>query len=552
MKKVLSIILTAALLCACVQVPALAGSLAAYLSDGPQFANQDGWNLVSFEANGPNRYSALGWANLPTIVSLKTVWERNGETVVHETGDQVLIAPGTFTWTIEDESVAQLVPAQVLPPEADLPSDYYTDGTHALLLCLREGKTVVTVTGPHGAVSKCGLVVMPEATSGPTPSDSGYTNDEIFTTDDDWTISFFSLDLNGEALNQEMGVGNTGTLQIHSSWYRDTDALVPETVSGYMNFAPEAFAWSVSDESVAVLRDDYPGTTARSLVALSEGYVTVTVTGPLGKWFTRPIFVLPIDEFDGGKPGDDTGKPPTFDKPKPWRIDVGGIVGGFLVDWLFKPFLRPFLSDDGGEWLDELGDRLKGWINKALRPVQWAVDTALDVAEAVMRAAAEAPPLSNPLYIMNYLYAYMLSVMYDIMAPLYYSIPFLESFTRGILERSGWKVPRIIPYKLYTGTSSGLLSTAQGYVDTAAIAFKREFNVKLYRQGAGQTTADFNVPSACPTGNAICNTTSNTIPGGCGIAELCEINHHKSGLMLARKKTSTGRVFRFVNFAICD
>jgi len=76
--------------------------------------------------------------------------------------------------------------------------------------------------------------------------------------------------------------------------------------------------------------------------------------------------------------------------------------------------------------------------------------------------------------------------------------------------------------------------------------------VKLYRQGAGQTTADFNVPSACSTGNAVCNTTNIASPGGCGLAATCVDYHHKSGLMLARKKTSTGRVFRFVNFAICD
>ena len=56
------------------------------------------------------------------------------------------------------------------------------------------------------------------------------------------------------------------------------------------------------------------------------------------------------------------------------------------MDWLFIPFLRPFLSDGGGDWLDELGDRIKEWIRRLLRPVQWVVD----VTGKAMRAAAAA------------------------------------------------------------------------------------------------------------------------------------------------------------------
>ena len=89
-----------------------------------------------------------------------------------------------------------------------------------------------------------------------------------------------------------------------------------------------------------MLRDDYPGTTAYSLVALKEGVVDVTLTGPLGKYDIKRIYVLPVDEFSGGG-GPDGPKPPDFDDPDPWRFDLGTWVGGFLVDGLLKPFLRP-------------------------------------------------------------------------------------------------------------------------------------------------------------------------------------------------------------------
>ena len=123
------------------------------------------------------------------------------------------------------------------------------------------------------------------------------------------------------------------------------------------------------------------------------------------------------------------------------------------MDWLFKPFLRPFLSDDGGEWLDELGDRMKGWINRALRPVQVVVDVVLQAGAAVMQAVAQAPPLTDPAYIFNYLFAYIASVFYELLAPFYYSMPFLESTFRGILTRAGWKVARIYIQAQPTGCS---------------------------------------------------------------------------------------------------
>jgi len=394
-KRALAVLLVLALLVGVGGIPASAGLQATYPPHESQFVNKDGWKLISFEANGPHRYSALGWANMPTIVGLQTVWERDGETVTRETDSQVVVAPGTFTWSIEDESIAQLIPAQELPPDMDMPTDFYTSGIHALIFCLREGKTVITVTGPHGKISKCGLVVMPEETSDPVQSDNGFTNDEAFTTGDGWTIMSFSLDLNREALNQEMGVGDTGTLQIHSSWWRQIE-LVPETVSGYLNFAPEAFEWSVSDESIAVLRDDYPGTTARTLVALAEGYVTVTVTGPLGKWFTKQIYVLPIDDFKGGNPNDP--KPPEFDDPRPWGFDIGTWVADLVVN-AFISLLRPIvdaanLMDDTGElgerldgWLDRVGGRLGEWIKWGLWPVEQAVEWVVDMASSVVEWA---------------------------------------------------------------------------------------------------------------------------------------------------------------------
>jgi len=66
---------------------------------------------------------------------------------------------------------------------------------------------------------------------------------------------------------------------------------------------------------------------------------------------------------------------------KPWSFDVGTWVADLLVNGLLKPFLRPFLSDDGGEWLDGFGDKLMDWIRKLLRPVQWVVDAAIELVQ---------------------------------------------------------------------------------------------------------------------------------------------------------------------------
>ena len=391
-------------------VSASAGSLAAYPPDGAQFTNQDGWNLVSFEANGPSRHSAFGWVDDFVLIYLESFWERGGEVVKQKFGGQVTVTPGTFTWAIEDESIAEILTNREVPPGEEAP-----DGTGALLQCLREGKTVLTVTGPQGKVSKCGLVVKPKDTDVPDPLDDFY-GDEDFITGDGWRISSFHLHMNGSGVLSTMGVGDVGTLQIRSLWMRPTDEPIPipEIASGYLNFAPEEFTWSVSDESVAVIRDDYPGTTACSLVALKEGAVKVTATGPLGKQIYRWIHVLPIDEFgdDEGRPSD-PGKPPEFIEPKPYepfRFDIGGWVANLLVNWFLKPLLKPITDaiielDETGEaegWIDQQSNNLMELIKQALRPVEqaveWVVDTAQEIASEVSRVAANAVEITQAVY----------------------------------------------------------------------------------------------------------------------------------------------------------
>ena len=127
-------------------------------------------------------------------------------------------------------------------------------------------------------------------------------------------------------LSNILCIGDTTTLQAWSSWWRAAGGW--STLSGYLDMAVEEFTWSVSDESVAVLRDDYPGTNARSIVALREGVVDVTLTGPLGKSRTERVYVLPIDVFNDDGPEDDPDGP------------GGGGLNGFW-EWFWGLWTRP-------------------------------------------------------------------------------------------------------------------------------------------------------------------------------------------------------------------
>jgi len=91
--------------------PASAGSLAIYPPGDAKYTNADGWSLLSFEANGPSKHSILGWVDSPLVVLLESFWERGGEIVKHDYSGQVTVAPGTFKWKIEDESIAQIITA---------------------------------------------------------------------------------------------------------------------------------------------------------------------------------------------------------------------------------------------------------------------------------------------------------------------------------------------------------------------------------------------------------------------------------------------------------
>ena len=293
-KRALAMLLTAVLVFQIGAVPSSAGTAATYPPDGAQFTNADGWVLQGFAVNGASEFSAHAWDGAPSLIHLDTIWRRDSETVEHENGDQVTVATGTFTWEVADESILLLGATG--------------DGTDAMMFGLKEGKTVVTVTGPQGKVSKTGVVVMPDGEDVIATYNNGA--EPVHMTDDGWELWVFHPVLNhlwadGPA-HRTLGEGETGTMLLESSWWNQNGFLHQE---GFINFAVEEFTWSVSDESVAVLRDDYPGVNAMSIEALRPGMVTVYVAGPLGKVASTTVYVMPRDDFGSG-PGDPDDPPP--------------------------------------------------------------------------------------------------------------------------------------------------------------------------------------------------------------------------------------------------
>ena len=364
-RRALALLLVVALLVGAIDAaPASAGTLAVYPPGGAQFTNQDGWVLQGFAANGTSKFSALGWVGVPRILHLETVWQRGSETVEHEYGDQVIVSPETFTWAVDDPSILQLIPYTGL-------SD---DGTDALIFGLREGRTFITVTGPHGKVSKSGVVVMPcedDVSANYLPAEPSYI-------EDDWELSNFFVKLNHDWWDGPpqitIGEGETGAVLIDSSWWHQN---THEYLHGMVHLAIEEFTWSVSDTSIAYLQDDYPGTNAKGLVALRPGLVTVTVTGPFGKTASTAIYVMPPDEFGEGpeKPED-----PPPDPPGP-GTGTGTTDGWGFLEWLRKLFNKeglvtaisiypPSIKMYPGEWTMAIATVLP-W-NAANQNVTWS------------------------------------------------------------------------------------------------------------------------------------------------------------------------------------
>jgi len=113
-------------------------------------------------------------------------------------------------------------------------------------------------------------------------------------------------------------------------------------------------------------------------------------------------------------------------------------------------------------------------------------------------------------------------------------------------------VSRTLNYEILANQSTSL-STARSLMGPVETAFKDKFGIILMRQGNGSQTSSLNVKSGCTMGNDICNTTSHTISGECGIASDCKNRHHKSSLHFLEVNPSSGTtaVFRFVDYNMC-
>ena len=312
-------------------MPASAGSWGTYPPSGPQFKNADGWALQGFTVNEQKRPLIIT-LELPGSLSLTNIWKRGNETVdntlrMDDPQVRITIPPGTFTWEIEDETIARVDPG---------PVPGITDQYIARVEGLRAGKTVLTVTGPQGKTSKTGIVVTEDVVDGTLFSwGTFYQYDEYFAVDD-WKLNIFSLsfvpiydEIEPRLYFRIMRPGDTTTMQVETYWVRENGTPVSDILNGLINWAVEEFTWSVSDESIAYIRDDYPGTHVRSIVALREGPVDVIVTGPLGKTFTMRVYVLPVEEYP-----DDPDSPDNPDGP-----DAPG--GGGFWEWLINLFTRP-------------------------------------------------------------------------------------------------------------------------------------------------------------------------------------------------------------------
>ena len=124
----------------------------------------------------------------------------------------------------------------------------------------------------------------------------------------------------------DMGVGETGTILNIATWW-NLSAIPFGSMRGVVNMAVSDFSWSVSDESIAYLRDDYPGTDMKSIVALKVGFVTVTITGPLGRQAHLTIRIMPEDVFEDDSPPDPgpTPNPDPFPPGSLWNDFLDGL-----------------------------------------------------------------------------------------------------------------------------------------------------------------------------------------------------------------------------------
>ena len=96
---------------------------------------------------------------------------------------------------------------------------------------------------------------------------------------------------------------------------------------------------------------------------------------------------------------------------------MGGLVVELLLRmlrFLFRPLIRVIAGigdeGEGEEWLNKQTDRLKAWIYKALRPVQWVVDGVMWAVDMAVQAAPTA--YQTAMQIWNFLLRLILNVMF--------------------------------------------------------------------------------------------------------------------------------------------
>jgi hypothetical protein len=114
----------------------------------------------------------------------------------------------------------------------------------------------------------------------------------------------------------------------------------------------------------------------------------------------------------------------------------------------------------------------------------------------------------------------------------------------------------IMNYQILTGTSSGLLSEAQGLVNSAASILLDKFRIKLIQQSDGATRTTLDMKPGCQwltPPNDFCVYMPSHLSLSCGPLNECTEKHHRSAAYYLNEHRASGQTknLLFVDFNLC-